>query len=83
MISTPVTIATHNRSGAGYNEVIAVVRFADGPGREMQVKTQAQVNGSYGFTVSGAKVYDTQGRVIAQGKPYFEAGEALPIHQCQ
>ncbi len=51
-----------------------MVRYSDGLGRELQVKTQAQVRGEYGFTVSGAKVYDELGRVVAEGKPYFEAG---------
>ncbi|MEJ5362044.1 MAG: toxin TcdB middle/N-terminal domain-containing protein [Spirochaetota bacterium] len=74
-IQKPAKAITYNRSGGGYNEVIAVVKMADGIGRELQVKTQAQVRGEYGFTVSGAKVYDELGRVVAEGKPIFEAGE--------
>ncbi|MEW6527694.1 MAG: toxin TcdB middle/N-terminal domain-containing protein, partial [Spirochaetota bacterium] len=74
-LSSPAKAVTYNRSGAGYNEVIAVIRFSDGIGRELQVKTQGQVEGGYGFICSGAKVYDREGRVIAEGKPYFEQGE--------
>ncbi|MGB4268098.1 MAG: hypothetical protein WBK20_02835, partial [Spirochaetota bacterium] len=80
-LQQPVKAITYNRSGSGYNEVIAVVRYSDGLGRELQVKTQAQVQGKYGFTVSGAKVYDAMGRVVAEGKPYFEEGESVAYRQ--
>ncbi|HOM11220.1 MAG TPA: RHS repeat-associated core domain-containing protein [Spirochaetota bacterium] len=76
-ITAPARAVTYNRSGGRYNETIAIVRMADGLGRELQVKTQAQVEGKYGFTVSGARVYDAQGRVVAEGKPAFEEGNSF------
>jgi len=74
-VSRPVGAITTNRSGGDYSsEALTVVRYADGLGRELQVKTSATVAGQYGYTVSGAKRYDAMGRVVAEGKPQFEPG---------
>jgi len=74
-VSRPVGAITTNRSGGDYSsEALTVVRYTDGLGRDLQVKTSATVAGQYGYTVSGAKRYDAMGRVVAEGKPQFEPG---------
>ncbi len=48
--------------------MIAVVRYSDGLGKELQIKTQAQVRGQYGFMQNIAYTYDKVGNILTRSE---------------
>ena len=76
-LSSPALAVTKNRavSVKGSDPIaIKTLTYADGMKRIIETKKDADVNGTYGTTVSGKILFDVLGRVVQQGQPIFEAG---------
>ncbi|MGH7381342.1 MAG: RHS repeat domain-containing protein [Candidatus Methylomirabilales bacterium] len=74
-LPVPVRSLTTNRSvdPDTLQEVstLRVARFVEGLGREIQVQTEAEVNGQPGRTISGRVEFDAAGRTVTAGHPVF------------
>jgi RHS repeat-associated protein len=76
-LHSPARAVTNNRAVSvkgGDPIIIKTVTYIDGMKRIIQTKKDADVNGSYGTTVSGIVVFDDLGRVTQQAQPIFEPG---------
>jgi RHS repeat-associated protein len=62
---------TNNKALPGDSDTLDTVLCVDGLGRVVQTRKEAEVNGAPGMVASGKVVYDSLGRVVAQGQPVF------------
>ena len=72
----PAVCRTRNYPGRDRGNAIDTLVFTDGLGRVVQVKKSAAIGGSAAMTVSGKRIHDELGRVIAQGQPVRGSGIA-------
>ncbi|MEJ2664752.1 MAG: toxin TcdB middle/N-terminal domain-containing protein, partial [Spirochaetia bacterium] len=81
----PARAVTDNKIhfAQGNSDVLKTVLVIDGLKRVIQTKKYGEMwdadreQSIKGMNVSGAREYDVLGRLVTQGKPVFEAGEAL------
>jgi RHS repeat-associated protein len=72
----------HKDFQSSTSDTIDTVAFIDGLGRTIQIKKEAEVlqpNGTTltGYSVSGLRVFDARGRVLAQHQPFFDSATPL------
>ncbi|MBN1500306.1 MAG: hypothetical protein JW982_09125 [Spirochaetes bacterium] len=75
-ISSPAKAVVMNKVFRDSSDTLDTVTYVDGFGGVIQTSKESQVNGSYGYVVSGRVIKDVLGRPVQQGEPEFRAGNS-------